>query len=132
MAREPQGERSLAELFADLAQDTSTLVQQEIQLAKNELGQAVAEVGKNIGMLVAGGVLLLAATLALIATLILALGALGMPSWVAALIVTLVFAGVGLALLARGRTALKNADLLPRQTIETLKEDQEWIKEQAT
>ncbi len=132
MAKEPQGERSLADLFADLAQDTSTLVQQEIQLAKNELGQAVAKVAKNIGMLVVGGVLLLAASLALIATLILALGALGMPSWVAALIVTLVFAGVGLALVARGRTALKNADLLPRQTIETLKEDQEWIKEQAT
>ncbi len=132
MAKEPQGERSLGDLFADLAQDTSTLVQQEIQLAKNELGQAVAEVGKNIGMLVAGGVLLLAAALALIATLILALGALGMPSWLAALIVTVVFVGVGLALVARGKTALKNADLLPRQTIETLKEDQEWIKEQAT
>ncbi len=132
MAKEPQGERSLADLFADLAHDTSTLVQQEIQLAKNELGQAMVKVGKNIGMLVVGGVLLLAASLALIATLILALGALGMPSWVAALIVTLVFAGVGLALVARGRTALKNADLLPRQTIETLKEDQEWIKEQAT
>ncbi len=132
MAKEPQGERSLADLFADLAQDTSTLVQQEIQLAKNELGQAVAKVAKNIGMLVVGGVLLLAASLALIATLILALGALGLPNWVAALIVTLVFVGVGLALIARGRTALKNADLLPRQTIETLKEDQEWIKEQAT
>ncbi len=132
MAKEPQGERSLADLFADLAHDTSTLVQQEIQLAKNELGQAMVQVGKNIGMLVVGGVLLLASSLALIATLILALGALGMPSWVAALIVTLVFVGVGLALVARGRTALKNADLLPRKTIETLKEDQEWIKEQAT
>lgn len=132
MAKEPQRERSLGELFGDLAQDTSTLVRQEIQLAKSELTQSVAQVGKNIGMLVVGGVLVLASTLALIATLILGLGALGLPSWLAALIVTLVFLGVGLALVARGRTALKNADLLPRQTIETLKEDQEWIKEQAT
>jgi uncharacterized membrane protein YqjE len=132
MAKEPQRERSLGELFGDLAQDTSTLVRQEIQLAKTELTQSVAEVGKNIGMLVVGGVLILTSTLALIATLILGLGALGLPSWLAALIVTLVFLGVGLALVARGRTALKNADLLPRQTIETLKEDQEWIKEQAT
>lgn len=132
MAKEPQRERSLGELFGDLAQDTSTLVRQEIQLAKSELTQSVAQVGKNIGMLVVGGVLILTSTLALIATLILGLGALGLPSWLAALIVTLVFLGVGLALVARGRTALKNADLLPRQTIETLKEDQEWIKEQAT
>ena len=132
MAKEPQRERSLGELFGDLAQDTSTLVRQEIQLAKSELTESVAQVAKNIGMLVVGGVLVLTSTLALIATLILGLGALGLPSWLAALIVTLVFLGVGLALVARGRTALKNADLLPRQTIETLKEDQEWIKEQAT
>ncbi|CAA9585804.1 MAG: hypothetical protein AVDCRST_MAG87-3937 [uncultured Thermomicrobiales bacterium] len=132
MAKEPQRERSLGELFGDLAQDTSTLVRQEIQLAKSELTHSAVQVGKNIGMLVVGGVLVLTSTLALIATLILGLGALGLPSWLAALIVTLVFLGVGLVLVARGRTALKNADLLPRQTIETLKEDQEWIKEQAT
>lgn len=132
MAKERQGERSLGELFADLAQDTSTLVRQEIQLAKNELSESVAQVGKNIGMLVAGGVLLLAGALAMIATLILVLEALGLAAWLASLIVTVVIIGIGLVLMARGRTALKNADLLPRQTIETLKEDQEWIKEQAT
>lgn len=132
MSQERQEERSLGDLFADLAQDTSTLVRQELQLAGSEIGERASKVGKDLGMIVAGGALLLAGLLAVIATLILALGALGLPTWVAALIVSVVFLGVGAALIARAITALKNADLIPRYTIETLKEDQEWIKEQAS
>lgn len=132
MSKERQDERSLGDLFGDLAQDTSTLVRQELHLAGSEIGERASRVGKDLGMLVAGGALLLAGLLAVIATLILALGALGLPTWVAALIVSVVFLGVGFALIARARAALKNADLIPRHTIETLKEDQEWIRDQAS
>jgi uncharacterized membrane protein YqjE len=132
MSQERQGERSLGDLFADLAQDTSTLVRQELHLAGRELGDRAAEVGKDVGMLVAGGVVLFAGLLALIATLILVLGELGLDWWLAALIVTVLVIGAGYALVARARSALKNVDLMPRQTMETLKEDQEWIKEQAS
>lgn len=132
MSEERQEERSLGDLFADLAQDTSTLVRQELQLAGSEIGERASRVGKDLGMLIAGGALLLAGLLAVIATLILALGALGLPTWVAALIVSVVFLGVGFALISRARAALKNADLIPRHTIETLKEDQEWIRDQAS
>lgn len=132
MSQERQGERSIGELFADLAQDTSTLVRQELQLAGSEIGDRAAKVGKDLGMIVAGGALLLAGLLAVIATLILGLGALGLPTWLATLIVSVVFLGIGAALIARAISALKNADLIPRRTIETLKEDQEWIKEQAS
>ncbi len=132
MSKERQEERSLGDLFADLAQDTSSLVRQELHLAGSEIGERASRVGKDLGMLIAGGALLLAGLLAVIATLILALGALGLPTWLAALIVSVVFLGVGFALIARARSALKNADLIPRHTMETLKEDQEWIKEQAS
>ncbi len=132
MSQERQEERSLGDLFADLAQDTSTLVRQELQLAGSEIGERASRLGRDAAMLVVGGALLLAGLLAVIATLILALGALGLPTWVAALIVSVVFLGVGAALIMRAISALKNADLLPRRTIETLKEDQEWIKEQAS
>ncbi len=132
MSKERQEERSLGDLFADLAQDTSSLVRQELQLAGSEIGERASRVGKDVGMLVAGGALLLAGLLAVIATLILALGALGLPTWLAALIVSVVFLAAGFALIARARSALKNADLIPRHTMETLKEDQEWIKEQAS
>ncbi len=64
------------------------------------------------------------------AAAILALGEAGLPWWLSALIVGLVVAGVGYALVARARTALKQADLAPRQTVETLKDDREWAKEQ--
>jgi VIT1/CCC1 family predicted Fe2+/Mn2+ transporter len=132
MSQERQQERSLGELFADLAQDTSTLVRQELQLAGSEIGERASRVGKDLGMIAAGGALLLAGLLAVIATLILALGALGLPTWLAALIVSAVFLGIGYALVARARVALRNADLMPKYTIETLKEDQEWIRDQAT
>jgi len=132
MSEERKEERSLGDLFADLAQDTGTLVRQELRLAGNELGENVSRLGKDAGMLVAGGVILFTGFLALIATVILVLGELGLDWWLAALIVTAVVLGIGAALVARARAALKNADLMPRQTIETLKEDQEWIKEQAS
>lgn len=132
MSEERQEERSLGDLFADLAQDTSTLVRQELHLAGNELGERASRAGKDAGMLVAGGVVLFAGFLALIATAIIVLGDLGLPWWLAALIVSVLVIGIGYALVARARAALKKADLMPRQTIKTLKEDQEWIKEQAS
>jgi tetrahydromethanopterin S-methyltransferase subunit C len=127
---EGRDDRSLGELFAELASETSTLVRQELRQAGTEMGQRVTGVGKDIGVLVAGAVVIHAGLLALVAALIFGLDDLGLPSWLAALIVGLVLAGVGYALVGRSRNAIKQADVLPRQTMENLKEDQEWMKEQ--
>ena len=67
----------------------------------------------------------------LLAALVIVLGTVGVPWWLSALLVGLVVVGVGALLIMRGRDALKQADLTPRQTIETIKEDAEWAKEQA-
>lgn len=125
-------DRSLGELFAELARETSTLVRQEVQLARDEVSQQVARVGRNIGALVAGGAVVYAGFLAIIAAVILLLGDLGLPWWLAALLVGVVVAGIGGALVARAITALKQTDLVPHQTVETLREDQEWVKEQTS
>ena len=125
-------DRSLGELFAELARETSTLVRQEVQLARDEVSQQVARVGRNIGALVAGGAVAYAGFLAILAAVILLLGDLGLPWWLAALLVGVVVAGIGAALVARAITALKQTDLVPRQTVETLREDQEWVKEQTS
>ncbi len=125
-------DRSLGELFAELARETSTLVRQEVQLARDEVSQQVARVGRNIGALVAGGAVVYAGLLAIIAAVILLLGDLGLSWWLAALLVGVVVAGIGAALVARAITALKQTDLVPRQTVETLREDQEWVKEQTS
>lgn len=124
-----QEEPSLGELFAELARETSTLVRQEVQLAKTEMTDKASQVGKDAGTIGAGGAIAYAGFLAVIAGVILGLGQL-IPLWLSALIVGIVVAGVGYALAQRGIGALKRADLTPRETIDSLKEDTEWAKEQ--
>jgi len=121
--------RSLGELFTELANETTTLVRQEIQLAKTEMTQKATRAGKDIGMIGAGGALAYAGLLAVIAAVIIGLGQL-IPMWLSALIVGLVIVGVGYFMIQRGLTELKRIDPTPRQTLETLKEDKEWVKEQ--
>jgi len=128
--QERRDERSLGELFGDLARETSTLVRQEVQLAKTEMTQKATEVGKDIGFLAVGGLVAYAGLLALIATLIIILGTAGLPWWLAALIVTIVVLAIGGILVQRGLAALKQQSMAPEQTIQTLKEDRQWAKEQ--
>lgn len=129
--QEQRQERLLGELFGDLARDTGLLVRQEVRLATTEMTHKVTRVGQSLGFLVAGGAIAYAGFLALLAALIVGLGQLGLPWWVAALLVGLVVSGAGAFMLQRGLTSLKQTDLVPRQTLETLKEDAEWVKEQA-
>lgn len=122
-------EPSLGELFASLARDTGNLVRQEVQLAKTEMTQKVTGLGRDAGMIGAGGAVAYAGLLTLIAALVLGLGEF-IPLWLSALIVGLVVVAIGYFLIQRGRSGLSQADLTPRQTIETLKEDTEWAKDQ--
>jgi hypothetical protein len=122
-------DRSLGELFSELSRQTSTLIRQEVALAKAEMKQKGNEVAKDVGMMAAGGALAYAGLLALIATIIIVLAEF-MPWWLSALIVSLVVLGIGGLLVQRGMNALKQTNMAPEQTIETLKEDKEWAKKQ--
>jgi fatty acid desaturase len=128
--QQSKDERSLGELFSDLARETSTLVRQEVQLAKTEMTQKATAVGKDVGFLAVGGAVAYAGLLALIATIIIILGTVGLPWWLASLIVGVVVAAVGYFLVQKGLTALKHENMAPQQTIQTLKEDRQWAKEQ--
>ena len=127
--RDGKDNRSLGELFSELAQETSTLVRQEVDLAKVEMGQKASRVGKDVGFLAAGGVVAYAGLLAILAAVIVVLDTF-LPLWLAALLVGLVVVAVGYFLIKKGLDALKKEDLAPRQTMETLKEDGQWIKDQ--
>ena len=127
---ENKDDRSLGELFADLARESSTLLRQEVQLAKTELSQKASQLGKDAASVAIGGLVAYAGLLAILAALIIGLAAAGLPWWAAALLVGLVVAGIGYALIQRGLTALKREDLTPRKTIESLQEDAQWAKEQ--
>lgn len=123
-------ERSLGELFGDLARDMGTLVSQELALARTELTDKATRVGKDVAMLAVGGLVAYAGLLAIIAAVIVVVADRGVPLWVSALVVGLVVAGIGYLLVQRGLSALKHEDLTPRQTIQSIKEDTQWAKEQ--
>jgi len=131
---EPQSDsgegRSLGELFAELSKGTSELVRQEVALAKIELSQKAAQVGKDVGFLAAGGVVVYAGFLALIAAIIIGLGQAGVTWWLSALVVGIGVAAVGGFLVMRGINDLKQTNLAPEQTLDSLKEDTQWAKDQ--
>ena len=122
-------ERSLGELFSDLATDTSNLVKQEVALAQTELTQKAVKVGKNVGYLVVGGAVGYAAVLCFIAALVIGLSYL-VPAWAAALIVGVVVAVAAVVLILSAISALKRTGITPTQTVETIKEDAQWLKDQ--
>jgi TRAP-type C4-dicarboxylate transport system permease small subunit len=130
MMQQTNDERSLGELFGDLARDMGTLVSQELALARTELTEKATRVGKDIAMLAVGGLVAYAGLLAIIAAVIVLIADLGVPLWISALVVGLVIAGIGYLLVQRGITALRHEDFAPRQTIESIKEDAQWAKEQ--
>jgi uncharacterized membrane protein YqjE len=121
-------DQSIAELVKDLATETSTLVRQEIDLAKAEMTDRGKRAGKGAGMLAAGVVVALLAFGALTAGLIAALD-LAMPTWLAALIVTVVYGAIAAVLVQIGRKQVQEAaPPVPEETIESVKEDVQWAK----
>ena len=123
-------EQSIGELVKDLATETSTLVRQEIDLAKAEMTERGKQLGKGAGVLGAAALVGLLAAGALTACVILALSKV-VPDWLAALIVALVLGAVAAVLALQGRNRVRAATPpVPEQTVETVKEDVEWAKSQ--
>jgi hypothetical protein len=122
-------ERSLGELFGELAGETATLVQQEVALAKTEMAHKASEVGRDVAFLAVGGAVAYAGFLALLAAIVAGLAAAGLQVWLAALLVAVVVALAGYLLVQRGLAALRQTGLAPKRTIQTLKEDVQWAKE---
>ena len=122
-------EKPLGDLFGDLASEVSELVRKEVALAKLEVAQKAKYVGRNIGYLVVGGAVAYAAMLTIIAGIVMVLAKV-MPHWGAALLVGAVVAVVGGLLVSKALSALQETDMTPEQTVETLKEDAAWVKQQ--
>jgi MFS family permease len=121
-------ERPIADLVKQLAGQTSTLVRQEIDLAKAELAEKGRTAGKGAGLVGGAAVVGLLAAGALTACLILLLAEAVEP-WLAALIVAVVLGAVAAVLGLRGRDRVRAATPpVPEQTVETVKEDVEWAK----
>lgn len=122
-------ERSLGELFSYLWTDTRTLISDEINLAKTELSEKGAQAGKSIAFVAGGGFVIYAGFLAILAAIIVGLSNL-IPLWLSALIVGLVVAGIGAALVKMGMDGLKPDKLAPQKTAASIKETKEWAQSQ--
>jgi len=124
-------ERSLGELFGKLSTELTTLIRQELELARAELTQKGKQVGKGAGLLGGGGVIALLAGGALTAAIIAALD-LAMATWLAALIVAVVYGAVAAVLALQGKARVQEATPpVPEQTVDTVKEDVAWAKTRA-
>ena len=134
-------DRSLGDLFSELAKETSTLVRQEVALAQSELTRKAVTIGTQIGFLVVGGVVALLGVLALLAGVIIAVGQLisriaGVSemtgAWISALVIGLIIAGISAFLVTSALKKLRETSLAPRQTVDSLKEDAQWLKDQVS
>jgi tetrahydromethanopterin S-methyltransferase subunit C len=124
-------DQPISELVKTLSDEASTLIRQEIALAKAEIAQKAKSTGVGVGMMGAAYVFLRLTIATATAAAILAL-AIPLPAWAAALIVTIVWAGIALVLILFGRQQIKRGlPPVPQQTIETVKEDVAWLKSRA-
>jgi hypothetical protein len=126
-----QHERPIGELLSELAEQTSTLVRQELALARAELVEKGRHAGLGAGLIGGGGAMALFAFGAFTASVILLLDQV-MAAWLAALLVAAVYAAVAAVLAMRGRQEIEESTPpVPEQTVETLKEDVAWAKTRA-
>ncbi len=121
--------RSLGQLFSTLASETGTLMRKELQLARTEIAKKVKDRRKDAGILGLGGALAHVGLLLFLFGVVLVLG-LAIPLWLSALIIGAVVCAAGVLAMRQGARAVKNADMTPHATIETLKEDGAWMRRQ--
>ena len=121
-------ERSIGELFGKLSNETSTLIRQEMALARAELTEKGKEAGKGAGLFGGAGAVGLLGAGAITAGIILLLD-LAIAAWLAAIIVGLIYVAVAAFLGLKGRDRIQAATPpVPEQTVDTVKEDVEWAK----
>ena len=134
MTADPDNElrdRSTAELLRQFSNETTTLVQQEIELLKAELAEKAKPAGIGAGMFGGAGLFGLGAFLTLTAFFVVLLDG-AMPIWAAALIVAVVYAAIAGVLALTGRQKVKEATpVAPEQTMDSVKEDVQWAKTRA-
>ncbi|WP_165982535.1 phage holin family protein [Dankookia rubra] len=130
MNRAPERDRSVADLFGNAIGQISTLFRKEVQLARAELGEKLGDAAGAVTPLAAGGGLLLGALIVLLFALVSLLVSFGIATGWAELIVGLVAAIAGYALIRGGLSQLKTSNLVPSRTTTQLSRDAQVAKEQ--
>jgi hypothetical protein len=128
--RAPDSNRSMPELLSSALSQVSTLFRKEIQLARAEMGEKFGEAAGAITPIAAGGAMLLGALILLLFALAALLVSFGLAVGWSQLIVGVVAAAIGYALVRSGISKLKTSNLMPERTAEQLSRDAQVAKEQ--
>jgi hypothetical protein len=119
-------DRSLGELLAELSRETGVLVRKEVELATTEMTAKLKVAGAHAGTVAAGGALIHAGLLVLLAAIVIGLAELGVPAWLSALVVAMAVMLAGYVMVNQGLTKMRNTSFTPVQTMESLKENAAW------
>jgi preprotein translocase subunit SecF len=136
VANERKDERSIGQLLKELTHESSTLLKQEVDLAKTEMSEKASRVGANLGEVAVGGAVALLGAIALVLAAVYGLGAIlnnflspETASWLAPLIVGAILAVVGYSMIKKALETLKRESLTPEKTTQSLQENKEWLKQ---
>ena len=124
----PRVDRSLGELFSDLSKQTADLIKQEMRLAKTEITEKLSDVGKHAMMIGAAVAFGLAAVVAIAGAIALLLIEVGVEPWLAAGITAAAMGLIAYLLAQSGISALRKKSIAPTETIHSLKETTQWLK----
>jgi hypothetical protein len=133
---ERKEERSIGQLLKELTQESSTLLKQEVSLAKTEMSEKASRIGANLGEVAVGGAVALLGAIALLLAAVYGLTSIlnnfmnqEVAVWLAPLIVGGVLAAVGYSLIKKALATLKQESITPQKTTQSLQENKEWLKE---
>lgn len=129
--------QTLSELLKSLRNDLVVLIRQEIALARSEIVDAARGISKHVVMMAVGGAIALAGVIVLLMGLAsgaaVALAAAGLDPniavWLGPLLMGAVVVAIGFGILQAARHRLKHTSLMPKRTVQTIKEDSTWAKE---
>jgi hypothetical protein len=136
MNPETANPNSIPTLLRDLRDETTTLLRQEVALAKTEMKENVSRMGGHAAQIAIGGFVAYAGVIVLLIGIGHLLGALlirvgldeQVAQWLAPSIIGLMVAIIGWMMLAKARHAMAHDDLAPKQTIDSLRENKEWVQ----
>ena len=125
----PEG-RSLSDILRDAIRNVQEMLRSEVRLAKTEIREEIVKAKSSTLLLGAGAVTTIFAVLFFLLAAVWAI-ALVLPTWAAALIVGAAMAVIATLMLTEARKQFKHIHATPERTVETIKENVEWAKQQA-
>ncbi|HEY2290119.1 MAG TPA: phage holin family protein [Thermoanaerobaculia bacterium] len=135
-AAEHKDDRTIGQLLKELTHESSTLLKQEVDLAKTEMSEKASRVGANLGEVAVGGAVAFLGAIALLLAVVYGLTSLlskfislGVAAWLAPLIVGVVLAAVGYSLVKKALATLKQEGIAPQRTTQSLQENKAWLKQ---